>query len=100
MHRPFFARTDMMIDRTIVLAALLAAALAQPAAAQQYPNKPIRLLIPSPPGGGTDILGRLLKEGLTELWQQPVVVDNRGGASGRIAAAAAARANPDGYTLL
>jgi tripartite-type tricarboxylate transporter receptor subunit TctC len=62
--------------------------------------KPIRLLIPSPPGGGTDILGRILKEGLTDLWGQAVVVDNRGGASGRIAAAAVAKAPPDGYTLL
>lgn len=67
--------------------------------AQDYPNKPIRLLIPSPPGGGTDILGRILQNGLTDLWSQPVVVDNRGGASGRIAGAAAARATPDGYTL-
>ena len=78
---------------------LAAAALASSALAQQYPNKPIRLLIPSPPGGGTDILGRILKDGLTDLWAQPVVVDNRGGASGRIAAAAVARATPDGYTL-
>jgi tripartite-type tricarboxylate transporter receptor subunit TctC len=76
------------------------AAVALPALAQEYPNKPIRMLIPSPPGGGTDILGRILKDGLTELWLQPVVVDNRGGASGRIAAAATARATPDGYTLL
>ena len=66
---------------------------------QAYPDKPIRLLIPSPPGGGTDLLGRIVKDGFTELWGQPVVVDNRGGASGRIAAAAAAKANPDGYTL-
>jgi len=57
------------------------------------------MLIPSPPGGGTDTLGRILKEGLTDLWKQPIVVDNRGGASGRIAAAATAKANPDGYTL-
>jgi tripartite-type tricarboxylate transporter receptor subunit TctC len=78
---------------------LAAAALAPSAVAQQYPNKPIRLLIPSPPGGGTDILGRILKDGLTDLWAQPVVVDNRGGASGRIAAAAVSRATPDGYTL-
>jgi len=69
-------------------------------AAQPFPSKSIRLLVPSPPGGGTDLLGRVVKEGLTERWQQPVVVDNRGGASGRIAAAAVARANPDGYTLL
>jgi tripartite-type tricarboxylate transporter receptor subunit TctC len=87
--------------RTALATLLAAVALTSAAFAQQpYPNKPIRLLIPSPPGGGTDILGRLLKEGLTELWAQPVVVDNRGGASGRIAAAAVAKANPDGYTLL
>ena len=88
------------IFRTALAAAIIAtAALALPAHAQQYPTKPIRLLIPSPPGGGTDILGRILKEGLTELWGQPVVADNRGGASGRIAAAAVAKAPPDGYTL-
>jgi tripartite-type tricarboxylate transporter receptor subunit TctC len=89
------------MDRIALVIGLLGtAALAPSAPAQQYPIKPIRLLIPSPPGGGTDILGRILKEGLTDLWLQPVVVDNRGGASGRIAAAATARASPDGYTLL
>ncbi|MEO7727509.1 MAG: tripartite tricarboxylate transporter substrate binding protein [Burkholderiales bacterium] len=66
---------------------------------QAYPDKPIRLLIPSPPGGGTDLLGRIVKDGFTEKWGQPVVVDNRGGASGRVAATAAAKAPPDGYTL-
>ena len=87
--------------RAAVVSSILATtAAAQPALAQQYPNKPIRLLIPSPPGGGTDILGRILKEGLTNLWSQPVVADNRGGANGKIAAAAVARATPDGYTLL
>jgi tripartite-type tricarboxylate transporter receptor subunit TctC len=86
-----------------IAAAIAVSAVAAPAPsllAQPYPNKPIRLLIPSPAGGGTDILGRILKEGLTDLWRQPVVVDNRGGASGRIAAAAVAKATPDGYTLL
>lgn len=81
------------------LAILAATAIAPVALAQQYPSKPIRFLIPSPPGGGTDTLGRIIKDGLIELWGQPIVVDNRGGASGRIAAAAAAKANPDGYTL-
>jgi tripartite-type tricarboxylate transporter receptor subunit TctC len=68
--------------------------------AEPYPHKPVRLLIPSPPGGGTDTLGRVLREGLAEKMSQPIVVDNRGGASGRIAAAAAAKATPDGHTLL
>ena len=90
----------MRMQRTALAIAILATAvLISPVLAQQYPNKPIRLLVPSPPGGGTDILGRILKEGLTDLWLQPVVVDNRGGASGRIAAAAVAKAAPDGYTL-
>ena len=83
----------------LLIAIVAIAALAPAASAQQYPNKPIRFLIPSPPGGGTDTLGRVIKDGLTELWGQPIVVDNRGGASGRIAAAAAAKANPDGHTL-
>ncbi len=81
-----------------LMLAWLAPAQAQQAY-QSYPSKPIRMLIPSPPGGGTDILGRLLQQGMIELWTQPVVVDNRGGASGQIAAAAAAKAAPDGYTL-
>ncbi len=85
---------------TVSIAILTSATFAPVVRAQDFPNKPIRMLIPSPPGGGTDILGRLLKEGFSELWGQPVVVDNRGGASGRIAAAATAKANPDGYTLL
>lgn len=78
---------------------LMASHVFAQAASNPYPHKPVRLLIPSPPGGGTDILGRLLQQGLIEQWSQPVVVDNRGGASGRIAAAAAAKAAPDGYTL-
>ncbi len=89
------------IFRAAVVAAMLApVAIAQSAVAQQYPNKPIRMLIPAPPGGGTDILGRILASGITDLWSQIVVVDNRGGASGRIGGAAVAKANPDGYTLL
>ena len=83
----------------LIAIAALTAALMPTALAQSYPNKPIRLLIPSPPGGGTDLLGRIVKEGFTEMWGQPVVADNRGGASGRVAAAAAAKAPPDGYTL-
>lgn len=84
----------------VVLAIVSAGVLSPHASAQPYPTKPIRLVIPSPPGGGTDTLARLFKDGLTEAWGQPVVPDNRGGASGRIAAAAVAKATPDGHTLL
>ena len=75
------------------------AMLGFPATAQPYPAKPIRFIIPAPPAGGTDTLGRLLREGMQQTWNQTVVVDNRGGASGRLAAAVAAKAAPDGYTL-
>jgi len=69
--------------------------------AQEYPaDRAIRLIVPFPPGGGTDILARALAQKLNEAWGQPVIVDNRGGANGTIGAAAAAKAPPDGLTLL
>jgi tripartite-type tricarboxylate transporter receptor subunit TctC len=67
--------------------------------AQSYPDKPVRLIVPFPPGGGTDALGRILAAKLGELWGQQVIVDNRAGAQGNIGTAAGARAAPDGYTL-
>jgi len=69
--------------------------------AQPYPSKPIRLIVPSAPGGGTDIVSRLIAQGLTESWGQSVVVDNRGGAGGTAGVAVAAKYSAaDGYTLL
>jgi len=69
-------------------------------AADSYPSKPVHLILPFPPGGGTDILGRLIGEQLTVRLGQPVVQENRGGAGGNLGAEAVARAAPDGYTLL
>src|SRR5438128_8936087 len=65
-----------------------------------WPSKPLRLVLPFPPGGGTDILGRLIAERLAAALGQPVVTENRGGAGGNVGAEAAARAAPDGYTVL
>ena len=67
--------------------------------AQAYPAKPVRLIIPFPPGGSTDVIGRAFGGKLSEAWNQPVVIENRGGANTIIAAEAAAKSAPDGYTL-
>lgn len=69
-------------------------------AADSYPTRPIRMIVAYPPGGGTDIVGRLMAQKLTETLGQNVVIDNRGGATGNIGTELASRANPDGYTLL
>lgn len=79
---------------------LLALGLCVSAAMAAYPDKPIKLVIPYPPGGATDIIGRIVALKLGEALGQQVVVDNRGGAGGNIGAEAVAKANPDGYTLL
>ena len=84
-----------------LLAALVAfAPVAVRAQADAYPSKPIRFILPFPPGGGTDILGRLLAERLARRLAQPVVIENRGGAGGNVGAEAAARSAPDGYTIV
>lgn len=86
----------------LICIALAAAVLAAPvqAEAQAYPSKPIRVIVPTAPGGGVDSLTRVVAQKLTEFWGQQVVVDNRGGASGIIGTGLAAGAAPDGYTLL
>lgn len=84
--------------RKIGAAALLA--IAAGASAQDFPSRPIRILVPSTPGGSVDTLARLVGNNLAERWKQQVVVDNRAGAGGIIAGELTAKAAPDGYTLI
>ncbi len=80
--------------------ALLLAALSSGAWAQNFPVKPVRFIAPFPPGGNTDLLARLIAQKLSEAWGQQVIVENRGGAGGTIGVELAAKAPPDGYTIV
>jgi tripartite-type tricarboxylate transporter receptor subunit TctC len=82
-----------------IVLGLVAAIAAQVAAAQAYPARPIRMIIPWPPGGGTDVLGRIICQRLAEQLGQQIVVDNRGGASTIIGTEILAKSAPDGYTM-
>jgi tripartite-type tricarboxylate transporter receptor subunit TctC len=90
------------VDRAVVACAVALPALLMCAAPgfAKYPEKPVRLIVPYPPGGGNDTLARLIGQKLAEMWGQQVVVDNRPGAGTIIGTQLAARAAPDGYTLL
>ena len=88
----------MRSDTAILMGVLFV--VAAPASAQEYPTRPVRMVAPFSPGGATDRLARLVGQKLGEQWRQSVIVDNRPGAGGNIGAEVAARAAPDGYTLL
>ena len=91
----------MKLRLSLLSALLTVAALGvSPQAAATYPDKPVKLLVGYGPGGATDIIARLLSKYLSDKWGQAVVVENKPGASGMIAASDVVRANPDGYTLL
>ena len=83
----------------LMMAASLLFALAPNASADDYPNRPVRLIIPFPPGGSNDVVGRLVAQQLSVKLGQQVYVDNRGGAGGTIGTEACANAAPDGYTI-
>jgi tripartite-type tricarboxylate transporter receptor subunit TctC len=89
------------MKRRTMLAATAGLALARPALSQgQWPDRPIRWIVPFPPGGSTDLWGRMVAEPMAGELGQPIIVDNRGGAGGLIGTEAAAKAAPDGYTML
>lgn len=86
----------MRLTRLLALLALVSGA----ALAQSFPDHPVRIIVGYPPGGGTDLVARLIQQPLATRWGQPVVIDNRPGANAIIATEAVAKAKPDGYTLL
>ncbi len=88
----------MKIITRLVLSAVVCAGIC-PAHAQTYPAKPVRFIVPFPPGGPTDIMGRMAAQRLTEAWGVQVVADNRGGAGGNIGSELCAKSPPDGYTI-
>jgi tripartite-type tricarboxylate transporter receptor subunit TctC len=83
-----------------LLAFVFILALSSSALSQAYPSRPVRYIVPFPPGGATDIIARVLAQKMGEAWGQPVVVENRAGAAGAIGSDAVAKAAPDGYTIL
>src|SRR5262249_22362133 len=95
-HRGTFTRRDVLKAS----AALPLGVAAIPASADAYPSRPVKVVIPYPPAGGADTVGRLLFQKLGEMWGAQFVIDNRGGAGGTIAAAAVAKAEHDGYTVM
>src|SRR5215207_969196 len=96
-------RLGDMIGRRFFGAAFVASALVvliSPVKAQDYPSRPVKIIVPFPAGGTADAMPRLIADWLSRKWRQPVVIENRTGAAGNIGAEAAFKAEPDGYTLL
>jgi tripartite-type tricarboxylate transporter receptor subunit TctC len=93
-------RNSMRLGRRFIALACLCALASTPLAAQEFPSRPIRIVVPFPAGGPTDILSRIIAQKMQQDWGQPVVVENRPGADTAIGAQQVAKAAPDGYTLL
>src|SRR4051812_38649763 len=96
MHR----RGGKMKKTLVIVAAFIASALPAMANAQQYPARPVRVIVAGPPGSATDFTARLIAQRLSETWGQQFVIDNRAGAGGIIAHEIGSKAAPDGYTLM
>src|SRR5437660_289570 len=84
----------------LALLALSLAGLSGPVGAQDYPTKPIKFVVPYPPGGGTDVVARIVNEPLATALGQPIIIDNRGGAAGNLGTDIVAKSPADGYTIL
>ena len=98
MTRPARRRTLAALAATLLAASIAVAPAAHAQGA--YPDKPIRFIVPYPPGGGTDVIARIVQERFAQILGQPIVIDNRGGAAGSLGTEVAAKAAPDGYTVL
>src|SRR5450631_2675511 len=102
MHNPgqYWAHINSLSMKTTLLCTFLALiSISTSVFSQAYPNRPVRLVVPFPPGGSPDILGRILVQKLSEIWNQQAFIDNRGGAAGNIGLEVVAKSKPDGYTL-
>jgi tripartite-type tricarboxylate transporter receptor subunit TctC len=98
---PFVASRAARVGAALVLiGALVASGATFAQAPAAYPNRPVRYIVPFPPGGATDVIARVVAQKLSESWSQPVVVENRAGAAGAIGSDAVAKSAPDGYTIL
>ena len=97
LNRPY---SPLLLCTALVLPLLSMPGVQSAARAQGFPTKPVKVILPSPPGGGTDALARILADKLREKWGQPVIVENRAGAGGNIAGDVTSKAAPDGYTLM
>ena len=90
----------MIPSRRAIIAAITLALFVTPSIAQDWPSKPVRMIVPFPPGGGTDIISRVIANKLGEALKQPIIVENRPGAGGNIGIDLTAKAAPDGYTIV
>ena len=97
MRQPFCTHRRIWLAALVALGLLPAMPLAQPV---QYPTRPVRFIVPNPPGGGTDLVARIVSQKVSEKWGVNLLLDNRAGAGGIIAVETAAKSTPDGYTLL
>ena len=100
MPYPLASRRAWLAAAGVALAAAGWPACAQPTPAAGYPDRPVRFLVPYPPGGGTDVIARIVQHKFGQLLGQPIVIENRGGAGGSVGSETAAKSAPDGYTVL